>query len=88
MYNHPVELEKYQGTIRQLASELGNLRYDVLVEFIDCLTDEIYGQADADKQKGRKKLAQALRAAAYNLSLSKKELEEAWKISEPFMKIK
>jgi hypothetical protein len=84
MSKHPIEIQKYQGTIRQLASEIGDLRYDVLSEFLDCLADEIYGDSEQDKQKGRKKLAQALREAANDIAESKLKIDEAWKISKPF----
>jgi hypothetical protein len=84
MSKHPIEIQKYQGTIRQLASEIGDLRYDVLSEFLDCLADEIYGDSERDKQRGRKKLAQALREAANDIAESKTKIDEAWKISKPF----
>jgi hypothetical protein len=84
--DHPDKLVNYPGTIQQLASELSNLRYDVLVEFLQCLADEMYEQYVSDSKKGRKKLANSLLDCYSDLTHTAVDVKKAWEISKPFMK--
>ena len=84
--NHPNKIENYDGTLEDLAKAIGNLSYDKTAEFIEKLADDIERQADADYERGRIKLAKRLYKTADNLYKSKKEMDFAWKICEPYMK--
>jgi len=41
---HPSEIEKYPGTLKELAQEIANLRYDSLAQFLlelrNCLEED------------------------------------------------
>ena len=83
---HPNHLTKYQGSIEELVSELGNLRYDNLVDFLNKMGDDLMRQAARDREKGRVQLVSQLEAAAQKLYEARDKMQCAWKISEPYMK--
>jgi len=85
--NHPKKIKGYNGTIEDLAKEIGNLRYDYLNEFLEDLELDIRRQADNDKETGRIQLADRLYATADNLKNVRDKLDEAWKICEPYIRI-
>lgn len=68
----------YAGGFDQLATDLGNLRYDALGEFLQKLSDKIAKDAKADEGRERYQLA-------HQLAYSAKHIKNAWKICEPFM---
>ena len=81
---HPIEIEGYD--LAELAQKIGNLRYDALVVFLDVLSKDLHRQSDADRKRGRYKLANALYDASGDIWGAVSDLEVAWKICEPFMK--
>lgn len=82
---HQTTVEKYQGTLNDLATDIGDLRYDTLSEFLELLSQKIRKDGDKDQEKGRVKLANQLHESAEALQQSKINIDEAWRISEPFM---
>ena len=74
---HAKEID-YPGGIKKLADDLSNLTYDTLEEFLKNLSEKIKKDGQADKKRGRNKLAKQLNYAA-------KYIGNAWKICEPFM---
>ncbi|MCL5018301.1 MAG: hypothetical protein M1416_00845 [Candidatus Pacearchaeota archaeon] len=84
--NHPDKIEGYNGTLEDLAKEVGNMSYDKTAEFIGKMASNIAKQADEDFKKGKIKLALQLYKTANNLYSAKKEIDLAWKICEPYMK--
>ena len=54
---HLENVEKYDGTLEELAVDVANLRYDKIGEFIRHLSNEILNQSLNDKSKGRPKLS-------------------------------
>jgi len=68
----------YDGGLDKLATDLGNLRYDALGEFLEKLSVKIAKDADADEGRERHLLAK-------QLAYSAKHIKNAWKICEPFM---
>lgn len=82
---HETKIKKYQGTLNDLAIDIGNLRYDTLAEFLDLLGKKIQEDGDKDLARGRAKLAKQLHDCSSCLEQSKKAVDEAWRISEPFM---
>lgn len=81
---HNTEI-KYEGGLEQLATDLGNLRYDILEKFLGKLAHKLYIDALADHRRNRLQLSSALNSAHYFLSFAKNEINQAWKISKPYM---
>jgi hypothetical protein len=81
---HPVKIS-YDGSLEKLAEEIGDLRYDVLINFLDLLSKKIYKDADKDGKKFRVKLSQSLFEACDSLDEARVHIEKALKISRPYM---
>jgi len=77
---------KHSSEYKDLADQVGNLKYDALVEFLGCLSNKLAQDAQADLARGRPLLSKALFNAAINVYRTQKDIADAWKISEPFMK--
>ena len=82
---HGDRVERFNGTLVELAEDLGNLRYDALAQFLSALSAKIEHDSNNDEQCGRRKLATALHDCAQHLTLSAKAIEQAWDICEPYM---
>lgn len=82
---HRDNIERYPGTLIELANEIGDLRYDALVEFLHVLAAKLTEDATADAGRGRPRLAAALRGGAAGLRAAAAEVERAWAISAPHM---
>lgn len=83
---HKKTVEKYDGSLKELAEDIGDLHYEVLNEFLGHLRDKLYKDSAKDKEAGRKKLAKALKKAANSINDSQDGIFEAWLISKPYMK--
>lgn len=83
---HTKKITKYNGTHKELTTEIGDLYYDSLAELLDLLSDKIKNDGDADKQRGRVKLAHELHSCSDHLLEASKHIDKAWKICKPFMK--
>ncbi len=68
----------FPGGLQQLATDLGNLRYDALAQFLRLLSEKIEHDGDADLGRNRPKLAGHLHRAA-------DEVARAWRLCKPFM---
>lgn len=75
----------YEGSLDELVEEIGDLRYDVLEEFLDKLSNKLRKDALADYKRERPKLAYHLNSAHYFVSFAKEQIKEAWRISKPYM---
>lgn len=75
----------YEGPLDQLVEEIGDLRYDVLEEFLDKLSIKLREDALADYKRNRPKLAYHLNTAHYFIAFAKTQIKEAWRISKPYM---
>ena len=82
---HETKIKNYKGTLSELATDIGNLRYDTLSEFLELLAKKIQADGNNDLERGRTKLAKQLHDCSANLKLSQKTIDEAWRICEPFM---
>ena len=82
---HPVRPKTYPGTLADLATDIGDLRYDALARFLELLSDKILGDAENDANRGRMKLAASLRSCAEQLEKACCDIESAWDICKPFM---
>jgi hypothetical protein len=83
---HPTDIE-YPGGFKKLAEDLGNLRYDVLNKFLNYLSSQIARDSIGDSLRKRVKLSARLHKASNLILYAAHEIEEAWKISAPYMKI-
>jgi hypothetical protein len=82
---HRENIERYPGTLRELAVELGDLRYDALASFLHAVAQKLAKDATADAARGRRRLATALGDAATGVSAAAAAVERAWIIAEPHM---
>lgn len=85
MTTHPTCVPHYHGTLEELADEIGNLRYDALIVFVNALRSNLHQQSLADFERGRTQLSMTLEDAACDLQSAAVSLQKAWRISEPHM---
>ena len=83
---HKKVVEKYDGDLQGLATDIGDLHYEALSELLEHLKIKLNIDGNKDHQGGRKKLALALYRAAEAIEEAEKHISEAWRISKPFMK--
>lgn len=83
---HPEHIDRYQGSTKQLAEDIGNLRYDALSEFLGLLSLKMKSDAKADAKRGRKLLSEFLGRMADDFANAKTQSGSAWLISKPHMK--
>ena len=86
MANHPRIINGYEDSLERLAQAVGSMAYDQVSSFIEKLADDLKRQADADKSRGRIKLAAELYAAAEKMYEARDKMDLAWKFCEPYMK--
>lgn len=72
-------------SMKDLATTVGNLRYDALHEFLFELHNKLADDAKADSDRNRPQLAASLFEASLDVGQSAKHIGDAWKHSEPFM---
>jgi len=84
--DHPETVEKYDGNLKELAEDIGDLRYDKLAEFLNQLEIKIYDDAYNDFNGKRLKLSGFLLDASILISDLKNKIREAWHICKPYMK--
>jgi len=63
-----------------LAERIGDLYYDDLALFLKALSEKLSSDAEADRQRGRAKLADSLAESASLLNKSSMAIEEAWEV--------
>jgi len=83
---HPKNIERYPGSLDELARDIGNMHYAFLDEFLQYLADDLKRQAASDREKGRTKLPAELEAAAEQLYAAKRRIDSAAEICKPYMK--
>lgn len=83
---HPLEVEGYGGSLKELAYAIGSMRYDKVAEFLGEFAKEFERQHEGDKAKGRAQLAVLLKTVSEELELTQKQMEKIWKLCEPKMK--
>ena len=84
-YKHPIKIS-YEGSFEKLAEEIGDLRYDVLSNFLDLLSKKIYKDGEKDLSRGREKLSKSLFSTCDSLDEARVHIDKALKISMSFMK--
>lgn len=71
-------------TLDELATKIGDLRYDALAEFLQKLAQKIEIDAQKDEARGRVKLATSLHNTAHCLTDCSQHIQKAWVICEPY----
>src|SRR4051812_5717721 len=84
---HHEEVERYQGTLTQLAGDVGDLRYDALAAFLRLLAAKLESDGIADAHRDRPQLASALRKGAAAVQEAGAEIERAWSICARHMQV-
>lgn len=87
MAAHHQTIERYSGTLAELAAELGDLRYDALASFLQSLEQKLSSDSQADAERGRARLSAALRVSAECLASAAQAIDDAWAICEPKMNV-
>jgi hypothetical protein len=82
---HKSKVEKYSGSMEELAEEIGNLKYDALSDFLELLANKIQEDGRKYEARNRTKLSRNLYENANKIKESKGFIDEAWRISKPFM---
>jgi len=82
---HREDIERYPGTLAELAGDVGDLRYDALAAFLRALAAKLAADGDADARRGRPKLAAALGSASGAADSAAADIERAWDICAPRM---
>lgn len=81
---HREDVDRFPGSLAQLAGEVGDLRYDALASFLQALSAKLKSDGEADAGRGRRELA-ALHAASVSVSSAAADIEHAWSICAPRM---
>jgi hypothetical protein len=71
--------------MKVLAEMIGDLHYQSLSELLYHLSNKIYADGEKDFANGRTTLSHYLFEAQINIHLAYQKIEQAWKISKPFM---
>lgn len=86
---HPKQVKgfesKAKNPLKHLAKNVGNLHYESLTTFLVELANKIETDGFADIKRGRPKLGNHLLSAALGLINASSDIDEAWRISKPFM---
>jgi hypothetical protein len=82
---HREHIERYTGTLAEMADDIGNLRYDALAVLLRALAAKLDLDAVADAGRDRPKLAAALREGAAGVTTAAVRIEQAWSISARHM---
>lgn len=85
---HKKEIVKYNGSMKELANDIGDLHYESLKDFLLMLSSKIEKDSENDRKGGRIKLSEALLKSSEHLYKSYEFINDAWLISKPFMKNK
>jgi hypothetical protein len=80
MKTNPITIEKYNGTLKELARDIADLRYDVLQEFLSHLSSCIYVDAQKDKEKNRIQLYENLMKCSDSITEARMFIIKAWQI--------
>lgn len=83
---HPITVEKYSGSLEDLARDITQLRYDAVAKLFGSVAKNMHTDAKADRTRGREQLAMKLERIAHALDEAKEEMDAAWEICKPYMK--
>lgn len=79
-------VEKYDGDLKQLSEDIGDLHYESLVEFFTNLQEKFTKDAKEHIKYGRKELSESIYDASINVMRLRYSIKESLDISKPFNK--
>ena len=82
--NHPTKI--FRRSPQTIGRAIGRMRFDAMAELLLALATELHEQGLGDVQAKRFKLYRQVYAAAMSIKHARVSIQEAWRISEPFMK--
>lgn len=86
MKRHPVAVEGYQGSLKDLAQKVCRMRYDHVAEFFGHCAIELLRQANADMGRSRAQLATQL-TSAYRIAVTlHHKTRDIFTLCEPYMR--
>lgn len=77
---HAVGVAGYGGDLADLATEVGRMRYDAVAAFLKALSAEMAHQAQADKARGRLRLACHLDQISGEVAAASLSMREIWRL--------
>lgn len=77
-------IPKYEGDLDRLVESTGDFRYDNLSDFLSLLSHKLNRDGKVDKSRNQIKLANSLFQASEVVMAAKIEIDESWRISEPY----
>ena len=83
---HTKKVKNYSESHETLAESIGDLYYDSLADFLLLLADKMHRDGEADKDRGRVKLAKELFACSRKLQEAAKHIDIAWDICKPYVR--
>ena len=83
---HQTFIDGYNGSMKMLADDIGNMHYESLSELLGYLSEKLHDDAVKDRDNGRKLLSENLSKASSNIGVAQINIERAWEISKPYMK--
>jgi hypothetical protein len=85
-YKHTKTVKGIDLDNKELGVRVGDLYYDSLVEFLEALSQKLYEDGIADKNRGREKLSNSLFQASKDIRKASESIDTAWDICEPYVK--
>ncbi len=82
---HPATVESYPGTLKELAEDIGDLRYDELANFFSHLARKMKNDSRKDRERGRENLAMQLFLASLEIADANYQMKQVWEICKPHM---
>ncbi|MCK9595770.1 hypothetical protein M0R19_01125 [Candidatus Pacearchaeota archaeon] len=83
---HLKSVEKYSGTLEELAKDIINMRYDSVAEFFEYLSEKLIADSINDYHRGRKQLSNKLLSASEKMLGAKEIMDSIWKICKEHMR--
>jgi iron-sulfur cluster repair protein YtfE (RIC family) len=83
---HPIRVERYDGTDKELVRDITNRRYDSLEEFYKLLSKKYSSDARKDMESGHPLVSLRLKIIAEYHEKIREEFSSLWKICEKYMR--
>lgn len=83
---HPTKVVGYEGSLFELAHDIGKMNYYQLAHFLDYLGDDLKLQSKADKKRGKVQLSGKLEETAKEIYSVRDKMFSIANLCEPYMK--
>lgn len=85
MERHPTKVPGFEGSLKELAHAIAEMRFDALLEFLTYLEAEFDAQSKGDVARDRFSLAVALATVKTGCMVAKEGAKGAWAIAKLHM---